>query len=66
VPEVASMVPTEVLLLLQVPPEVVLLQVLVVPTHKPEGPDKVPASGVGFTVIATLSRSVQPKALSMK
>jgi hypothetical protein len=49
-PEVASIVPTAVLLLVQVPPETELESVEVSPVHRLVEPEIVPAVGAGFTV----------------
>ena len=44
-------VATDVVLLLQVPPDTLLLNMMVDPTHTEEAPLIVPALGTGFTVM---------------
>jgi hypothetical protein len=51
-------VATSVLLLLQAPPEAVLLKVLVLPAHNVAVPDKVPASGERLTETMVLVKAV--------
>ena len=50
-PVLASIVATAVVPLLQVPPAILLLSIMVVPTHTEEAPLMVPAFGIGLTVM---------------
>ena len=58
------MVAVVVLATLHVPPVAVLLIVMVAPTQTTVGPERVPASGAGFTV-TTLVATCVPQALIM-
>ncbi len=46
------------LLLLQVPPVTLSVNVMDDPTHTPEGPDIIPSSGSGFTVMGFVAVAV--------
>ncbi len=50
-PVLASTIATDVVLLLQLPPEILLLKFIVDPTHTADAPLIVPAFGTGLTVI---------------
>ena len=51
IPVFGSIVATEFVLLLQVPPDISLLRLMVDPMHTEVAPLMVPAFGTGFTVI---------------